>query len=987
MPDSNPESVKTPGPAPVTPAVPVPSPKQTPSEGTSLWNIQTQSPEWIPLSLVRGKLASGAYRTYAGSDVTVTAGIGGPGSLSPEKAVTAVTAGAQPVATEPRDVKAREEEYARQFDNAGDKALTLADGVVSGLSGGLLPGLPTGSDLGAGERAKRGEVNPGYKTLGELAALAGTVLAPESVLKYTPLGLANKVFEGASAASEAALGAKLGTGTLGKIGKKAVSDAIGGAVASGALSSANAISQAVQGKPVSGYAIIDDVGLGAAIGFGIGGVAEGLTLSAKKAADTAKQIQAAARFDESALPIRSTLTEVARSWDSAHNIAAARHEALEDLVKSGMLDAEVPGADWLASRTTAVKEADSARAKLHKLAGTNEPVKIGERLHDLAVSGKAKDAQKLYSAFDEYGSAVSRLDDAMQPTTFDTAHLGDVIGDLDLAMSASEHPLQRLEQMIDSGVPQSEIERFAKEIDDNYRRAQGKGSADAETVDLPLTPKQKAAREGLAAGTPPEGVPASKYNEVKARLEAQMGKRVEDVGPGESWDPGAIHKELQQAALEDAAARPRKLATDINSPAEEDLAKSTLLGGSRTTENPAGYQAKKILDQVRVERATGVMSPVRPTDLGQKIQGLMDELTAATGNRLGSAEARELAGKLGMNMAALSGPVSGRLADLWALHRMSEALGQTIKGGGSKATFLSHALTNGVVSSAGSMAYHTGGAGAAGTVRSLARHFVGAALYGAGAVTAVAGRFRQSAINGLAKALSPQGRRIAQLGGIGAVVSSTYQPGAPHTTNYETKATQLRWVAQNPEPLEAHFKKVFGGLAGVDPVAYQATVDAAMTRVKNLAKALPDAASWSFTFAAKQRQPTDAQRLEWHQYEAATADRELVFRYLKAGYMPASVVSAMNEQHPDYMQEVRDYVMNNPDEVRAAPHDTKMALSKLLGVPLVPEANPDYVRRMQEPYLEAKQKAETAKMQNKGMSGIQPMPMTAGQLLSVPVHN
>lgn len=892
---------------PVDKNAPVAQPVQPTPDGTTLWNIQTQSPEWIPFAQIQGKLGTGAYRSYAGSDVPVVPGIGGEAALTPAKAATAVEGGATPTHSEAfRDSKVRDELLRQQYDNAGDKALAFVDGTVSGLSGGLLEGIPGNSVLGNIAHEKRQEYHPGYNTLGELAALAATVLSPESALKYSPLGASNTAFTKTASAVNTALSTRVGSSVV----RRGVSDAVAGAVASGALATSHAVGQAVQGKPVSGYAIVDDIGLGTVIGFGVGTLGEAISQSARKAKDVEKQIQAAAMFDQSALPVRSTLTDVSKSWHSAHNVASARHDALDDLVKSGLMDAETPGAEWLAARTEAKAAADKARAKLHKVAGTEDPAAIGERIHDLAVSGKAKDAQKLYAAFDDYGTAVAHLDDVMQPTTFDTAHLGDVVGDIDLVVPASEHPMQRLEQMIENGSPTEEIERFAKQIDEDYAKG----------------PK-------VAASDRPTG----KYH------------------PEERAAPGAT-------------------------PVEVGPAVST---GTTETET-AGFQAKKILDQVRVERLTGVMSPVRPTALGNHIQGLLDELSAATGNRLGSPEARALATRLGMNLGAVNGPVSSRLADLWSLHRMSEALAATTKAGskGAAKSVLSQALGWGAVSGAGSVGYNLGGAGAGGAARSLARQFLGTALHGAGLITAASGRFRQSAINGLAKVLTPTGRKLTQLSAIQQVVSSSYQPKEKPTTNYDKKATQLRWVLQNPEPLEKHLKESFKSIGAVDPVAYTAAVDAAMTRVKNLANALPTGGSWSMSITHKK--PTEAQLLEWHQYEAVTSDRELVFKYLKTGLMPSTVVTAMNEQHPDFMSELRDYVLHNPDEVHSAPHATQMAMSKLLGVPLVPEANPLYVQRMQEPYIEAKQKAAQAKMQNQGAAAMQVPPPTPAQLLVIP---
>lgn len=951
-------------------------------EGTSLWNVQTQSPEWVPLNDVQGKISSGSYRTYAGSDVTYTQGIGEEVSAPPQEASTAITGGAIPTHTEAkRGAVAREAAHTASFDSAGERALAVADGVVSGLSGGFVEGL-SGSDYMNLVRAKRDEAHGNYKTLGELAAIAGSVLAPEAAaVKYSPLGLVNDIFGAASKATETALAVKVGSNVL----RRGISDAVGGAVASGALSSAHAIEGAIEGKPVSGYAIVDDVGLGAVIGFGVGAVAEGLSGSAKRAKDIKSQIQAAARFDESAVPIRGTLSDVATAWNSAHNIASARVDALDDLAKAGMLDADVPGSEWTKVRVEARNAADAARADLVKLAGTDDPVQIGARLHDMAVSGKAKDAQKLYEAFDTYGTKVSALDDAMQPTTYDTAHLHDVIGDIDLSIPASEHPFQRIEQMINNGVPHEEIEKFAQELDSHYNKADktevGPGSGLARDAHGEATTAEPGDKTGGGKVRPLEPQEATVPGRVTKVIDPD---RVIESRPGEGITEVIGSRRMGRRGQIEIPTGPGTLGTDINAPVSEDLARSTLLGGSRGNNEVPGFQAKKILEQARAERATGVMSPMRPTDLGRNIQSLMDKLTSDTGGRLGSAEARKLANDLGMNTSALQGPVSQRLGDLWALHRLSEGLASAMTRGvkGVTGSTLQKAAAWGVTSSLGSAAYQLEGPFAAGAVRSLARHAIGTALYGAASVTAVAGRFRQAAVNGLAKALNPTTRQFINTAGIFKTVSASYEPSAPPTTDYQTKADQLRRIQQNPEPVKKHIQEAFKGIGAVNPAAYTAAVDAAMSRLTNLAKALPKNSQLSIL--SKTRGPTEAQLQDFHKYEAVTADRELVFKYLKAGFMPQGVIDGMNEQHPDFLSEIREYVLNNTDELQSAPYNTKVALSKLLGVPMVPGAMPEYVQRMQEPYIKAKQDAAQKAQAQQGPSSLHATPPTTVQIIQLP---
>jgi hypothetical protein len=923
------------------------APAPEPQDGTALWNIQTQAPEWVPLSEISTRLKSGAYREYAGSDVTVRSGIGGEQSLSPGAAGVALAGGAQTTTTSgERASRAAQAQIEGAYDTAGDKALALTDGLVSGLSGDLLEGVPTGDSITAQfERSMRDKVHPGYKQVGELTALAATALAPESALKYTPLGLANQAMSKTAKLVKAAAG----TGVL----ASGLAEGVGGAVASGALSTAHAVQDAVNNRPVSGWAIVDDVGLGALIGGGFGSAGELLGRSASRGAELRKQVEAAARFDETAKPVLQSLNDVSTAWSNAHAEASARFDKLQDLVDSGLLDANMPGEEWLSERKGFKTEADKAAKKLARIAGTDDPQGIAGRIQELAASGKAKEAERLYKAFDDYGTAVSKLDDAMRPTVHDRSHLGDVLdlfSNLDEEIPASEHPLQKLESMIQNGAPEEEVKRFVDEYDRAYAK-QGKPPEEGiaqEKSDAEST-QAKTGEQGPNARRRPVETPTKDIGlrRPTAKLESGMG---------------------EVPSLEHAPP------ADLETPAPEirDMSRDR-----------AGMEAMQTLGQHEQFRAVRPM--VRPTDLGLQIQTALDRLTAATNGKLGSAPARSLAQELGMNLRSLSGPVSSRLADLWALHRMSESLGQVAAGGGKKAGLLGKAVRSGVISSAGLAGYKMAGSFGAGATRSLIAAAGSAALAGSAKLTAIAGQFRQHAVNGMAKVLSPTGRRALALAAIHRVVSTSYAPDQEPTTDYKKKAAQLRMVMENPEATRARVTRTLDPVRGVDPVAHSSAVEAAMTRIANLARALPQ--DYSVSFGYKNQGPTLGEIDGWQSYEAVTSDKNLVFDYVRSGHVPERVREAMQEQHPEFLDEIREYVMTHPDEVKAAPYNTQKALSQLLGAPIVPTADAGYVLRMQQSYQDQKQKAQQAQMQMQGAAAMKAGVPTLGQILSIPRMN
>lgn len=962
-----------------------------PQSGTVLWNLQTQAPEYVPLDSVQASLAAGTHRTYAGSDVSVQAGIGAPGALSPQAAKTALTAGATAVTDQgSRLAAASEKAQAEAYDNAGDKALALADGFVSGLSGDLLDGVPVGdSVLGQHEREMRGKVNPGYKNLGSLAALAATMLAPESALKYTPLGAAGKLME------------ETGVGVRGVLGEgilaKGASEAAGGAAAAGALSTAHAVENSVEGKPVSGYAIIDDVGLGAAVG-GVFGLAGGFfSKSAGKIGDAKKAIEASARFDESAAQVQGSIADVSQAWHTAHVTAGARLDKLNDLVESGLLDGSMPGKEWLEGRVALKAEADSTQKLLHKTAGTEDPAAIAQRIHDLAVSGKAKEAEKLYKAFDNYGTAVSRLDDSLTPTMHDRAHIGDVLSDLDDVMSAKDHPLQQLDHMIASGASAEEVDRFAQSFDKDYNQRQLqdmiKGGASPEQVERFAKSKglDMPAMSEPAMSEPVTADRAERAELPTGKLKVKKTEPTPEVDVNKTKDIG-LRRDTPNTRPAEPPLPPGEAQTfeDMPSLSEGDLAggmresigqaneSGTRIGASEK----AAFEAMGTLGQHAQFRSAVPLA--RPTQLGSQIQLAMDQLTAATGNRLGSAEARALAKELGMNIASLTGPVASRLGDLWALHRLSKALGELTPG--AKTGALGKALKSGVISSAGMTGYNMAGPFGAGVTRSVMGGMMSSALAGAAGLAKVAGKMRQGAVLGMNRVLSPFGRKAVTLGAISRKIAATYSPGEPVSTDYQTKATQLRRLAANPAAMEERVRANLKVVGSVNPAAYESAVDAAMTRLKNLARALPN--NMSMSYGSKTMGPPIGDIDGWHAYEAITDNRDLIFDYLKSGYVPERVREAMQEQHPHYMEELRDYVASHPEEVQRAGYNTKKALSQLFGMPLVPTADPEYVLRMQEPYQEDAKKAAQAQLSQQGAmalkGGLQP---TLAQALSMPRMN
>jgi hypothetical protein len=209
--------------------------------------------------------------------------------------------------------------------------------------------------------------------------------------------------------------------------------------------------------------------------------------------------------------------------------------------------------------------------------------------------------------------------------------------------------------------------------------------------------------------------------------------------------------------------------------------------------------------------------------------------------------------------------------------------------------------------------------------------------------------------------------------------------GTPPTTDYSTKAAQIRQLAAATDVINKRISDATADLHIMDPNHAAAVGESANRRLQNLNAALPQG---TYRGPFLPPGPPDADQIsDFNMYEAVTWNRDLAFQYVKAGSMPDSVVDAMREQHPEYLHQIMQQVMENPDMVLKAPLASQIALSKLLGVPFVPEADALYIQRHQIKYDEAKQKALLKQQSQQGasmMRGGMPAapPMTPAQQFS-----
>lgn len=208
-----------------------------------------------------------------------------------------------------KNIQAAEEEH---FTSGGQRVLTGAEGFVSGLSVGLIPGFTDE----AGDRAR---YNPGTRLGGEIVgSLLPLAVAPESVigrgLAYTPAGLLARGAEGIAAATTAT-----------KVAHGVVRAGIEGAAIGAGAEYQTA---KLNGDPVTAEAIVAGMGWGALWGGGLGYVTSKFGVAVEKGiAERDAAQKAAARGlipEEHWGAFRGAIDDVRRTTSAAVDDATAK---------------------------------------------------------------------------------------------------------------------------------------------------------------------------------------------------------------------------------------------------------------------------------------------------------------------------------------------------------------------------------------------------------------------------------------------------------------------------------------------------------------------------------------------------------------------------------------------------------------------------------------------------------------------------------------
>lgn len=989
--------------------------------GTLLKNPQTQLPEWVEAGDVSAKLEAGWQEVAGGTRQ----------ELSPETEVAVParelagreTAGAVLDAGERAASEARRARQVEAYDNLADEALTFVDGAVDTATLGLVSGV--GQE---GEQRLRAEANPYARVAGALAAIGASVVGPATGLMKaaTPLGVTSR---GAAKAGEA-LAEALGKGSRGARGvlSRAAGMGVEGAIDNGAFAAGHAINDALNDRPVSGDAIIDDAGLGFVLGGGLGVVGGALGRSAEKIQNARREVKAAGEVlgDRAAFQV---LGDGANAWQAAHELNRGRMAKLGDLVESGAMGNPEDADLFLADRQDALKAADDAHKRLMRAAGAKDMAGVNRRLEAVfggSAKASPKEVERLAAALDEYGSAVGSLDDMMRPGHRDYRRL------LDLDVEANPNLTNPGEGELGALEPTGKNPtRGGTARQSPGARRQGPGAAGVEDQafgEMQNTAEWEAMASGGRPAQTPESGPYRLSEEINARgktgprnaalddaLNAvyhrlQEGRPLPDGNPViEVPEAGPVTKNIKKTArdtvprgaLEGALGR-AKTVKDINipgvpGPLTDISAPPTGMVPPRTAREAgplgalegAAARADAGADTTLSGRPRGMPSPHldaidfwqtinraeparRVADLSAEVGAVLDRLEAVTGGKLSSPVARAFAEEMGINMERVNGQLAQRAVHLWATRKLAEGVADSVPGAlgrvKGKASLPKKAARAAVVGWGRRHAFAVGGALAAGPAGVVLGAAADAVLHGNAAIASAAGRLRNAAVIGMSKLLSS--RNVRALGLAVPAVRASYdaENGRPADRDFIRKSEDLRMAMGNEPAVRQRVRAALRDVGALDPVAAVTAEDSAVRRLKNLAVRLPVFMLQSAGLPASPPDPVAVQ--EWELYEAITHDRSLVLKLAAAGRVTPIVGQALAEQHPDYRAELLQYVLDHPDEMARAPQHVQESISELLGVPLVPEADPLYVIRQQASYEELRQKTAGAQQAQAGAAAV-----------------
>ncbi len=1000
-----------------------------------LWDITGNKPESVDSTDVNAAIASGKYRTYAGSVVHVD-------NHGVKRDVPYTDGGREAIATgQPTNTgsaeaaKASEAEYQKQFDSPYWAANAFAQGIVDAASLGI---IQSHTPENKAAREHHGIANFAGEVAGFIgtAGLSGPVKAASTVGEAIGKGITSAVVRG--------------EGTAANIARRGIEEAATGAVISTVTATNHQLGDAIiENKPFSSEAIVHEAGLGGLLGFGFGaagGILKGVASGSRAAVESQGGILS--HTSAQSADLMTQYRNNVAGYKAAIDAHSTELGLVEQSAKEGYL---LPGMTGEARAT--IKAAEKAHGELDKLSV------------DSALNSKNVDKFLEYqSAYDNFQTAVEAIDPAverlrggirdfnqpiapMEKAATRGNHQSPVAGEINASddLSTITGQLQpRPEpsvaysdrasaQLPDAIQAMRDSRRALLDTERELQSAQGRPEPKSDTpstlaetsagrvspnpdyipsgyVEPSLRPLTKPAPTGEASAAirierewKQPGVNTaveSLKDKTRAAFQAQqalsmdqvLGIADETLPALRAREPGLVQEPHQNQMVNgemamdqgvqgfDVAdeARPSMRNEAPREQTTRTMAEQPSRQLPRAEVNDRLSNAVNAADQSNVvdwlNKYANDVKPTHGNTADAQMKASMAAMDQVGGSRLVSAGGVNPGNLLGLTPSSTS--MGARLQQIYAMRQLAKLAADTTRG---------VALESGMADKLSSWMKRkmAGSAGAAILGGVVGAHFggplgfyLGSQLVGSGAkavgqAAAAAGRLA-SKVAAAGEGLLAGGRSVAISRAVTNNIAHQYDDTGPIQDPLD-RFEKVQQLARNPQAIVAAVSKQLGDLPYISPEVAQNIITLAITRLTAIAAHTPPIQRDRL---GRVLQPASSKMRQALEYENAANDLDSILSSIKDGSASKCQVSALKDCYPESHMSLVQQILGEQEAIVKANATRQATIELILGTRLGSKADPFSILRGQMTWVAHNQ------MQAQAVEGQQPPNGSSGKAQS-----
>lgn len=191
-------------------------------------------------------------------------------------------------------------------------------------------------------------------------------------------------------------------------------------------------------------------------------------------------------------------------------------------------------------------------------------------------------------------------------------------------------------------------------------------------------------------------------------------------------------------------------------------------------------------------------------------------------------------------------------------------------------------------------------------------------------------------------------------------------------SKYERKSKPIRELVNQPDVQAASnvLKRNTEGLHHTAPNISQSLQTKGAQALQYLNAKLPK--PMSEMIGDEEFEPSEIAKHDWLDLHSIVHDPISVLDHVRHGTLLQKHVDALNEVHPELLQEMREKVMGEmePSRVKSLPNSTKMALGTFLGAPITASGNPQAILSNQNALQSAPSLSNIAKGSKSTLGGL-----------------